>query len=72
MSIKRAIDGDSAVRLTLTALSPVTYEVACQAFGCEPNLTNDRDRASFFAVWAMLRVEFADAVVKELHQEDTE
>ena len=72
MGINRTIDGDSATRLTLAALSPITYEVACEAFGCEPNLANDAERTAFFAVWAMLRVDFADAVMRDLQSRETE
>ncbi|RQT38378.1 hypothetical protein [Burkholderia contaminans] len=41
------------------SVTPITFEVALKVFG-DPgvNLLDDRTRACFFAVWAMLVVEF--------------
>lgn len=46
------------------AHAPVDYSMACQAFGSTPNLNNDQERAAFFAVWAFMRSEYADAMLK--------
>lgn len=53
------------MRAYLVAHSPITYEVAVRCFFAAnermPAIENDADRASFFAVWSMLRAEFAEA-----------
>ena len=47
----------------------VPFEVAVMAFGSQPNLNNDTERAAFMAVWAMLRVELGDAMLRQLGYE---
>ena len=45
------------------AQAPITFEVVMLTYGGEPHITQDVDRAAFFAVWAMLRYEYADAML---------
>lgn len=45
------------------AKAPVTFDVVTLAYGGEPSITQDVDRAAFFAVWAMLQYEYADAMI---------
>lgn len=40
----------------------ITYDVAVKAFGSEPNLNSDLERAAFFAVWVFLIEEFNKAL----------
>lgn len=49
--------------------APVTFEVAMLAYGREPHILQDADRAAFFAVWAMLRYDYADAMLAASAQE---
>ena len=51
-------------RLAFT--SPITYDMALQVYGATPNLNDDKERACFFAVWALLVREWAEAVTEEL------
>lgn len=43
--------------------APITFEDASKAYGSHPRLSNDAERASFFAVWAVLRFEYADEMM---------
>lgn len=52
----------------LCAHAPITYEMTVRAFGGEPNLNNDAERAAFFAVWALLCREWAEAIIGEEHR----
>ncbi|MCZ2897312.1 hypothetical protein MTR01_25150 [Burkholderia thailandensis] len=46
--------------------SLITFDVALRAYGDpDVNLVRDMDRACFFAVWAMLVVEFEQALEDE-------
>lgn len=47
------------------AHAPVSFEMACQCWGDHSPQTDDRARASFAAVWALLRYEYADAMLAE-------
>ncbi|RVH56266.1 hypothetical protein CN213_16090 [Sinorhizobium meliloti] len=65
-------DGMS-LRAYLAAHAPVTFEMACRVFGDKPesiNLHDDTTRGAFLAVWALLRREYADAVLAELEGGD--
>ncbi|MCA8048034.1 hypothetical protein [Burkholderia arboris] len=45
------------------SMTPITFDIALRVFG-DPgvNLLDDQTRACFFAVWAMLVVEFEQAL----------
>lgn len=45
--------------------SPVGQDLVIQAFGTFPDMKDEAERASFFAVWARLKFEFADAMLAE-------
>lgn len=46
--------------------APIDFNVVCRAWGGDdPNLLEDKTRAAFFAVWALLRYEWADAMLAE-------
>ena len=45
------------------AQAPITFEFVMLAYGGEPHITQDADRAAFFAVWTMLQYEYADAML---------
>lgn len=62
-------EAENARVLTLAALSPVTYDIAVKAFGQDPDLCDDVARAAFFSVWALLKCEFADAMVEALRRQ---
>jgi hypothetical protein len=47
------------------AHAPIGFNEAVQALGTYPNLQSDRDRVAFIAVWARLRFEYADAMLRE-------
>jgi len=47
------------------AHAPVTFEMAVQAYGASPNLCNDMERRCFFAVWCLLRKEYAEQMLDE-------
>ncbi|MBS7703283.1 hypothetical protein [Chelatococcus asaccharovorans] len=49
------------------AHAPVDYLAAMAVHGGRPNLNNDQERAAFFAVWALMRYEYADAMIAEAH-----
>lgn len=42
----------------------ITYDLAVKAFGCEPDLNDDCERAAFFAVWAMVEAELGMAMMR--------
>lgn len=49
------------------ANNPIDFSIAVRAWGSrdgDVNFTDDQTRAGFFAVWALIRVEFADAMIK--------
>ena len=48
----------------LAMKAPITFEIACKAWGDDPNLCDDSTRKCFFAVWALLCFEWADAMVE--------
>lgn len=48
----------------LAMKAPITFEVACKAWGDDPNFCDDTTRKCFFAVWALLCFEWADAMVQ--------
>jgi hypothetical protein len=45
--------------------SPVDFDMVCKIFGGEPDLTNDQNRAAFFAVWAQANYEYAKAMLEK-------
>lgn len=49
--------------------APISFADAMNCYGGRPNLTDDAERASFFAVWAFLRIEFAKAMLATLEGE---
>lgn len=53
------------LRDQLAAHAPVDFMAAHQTYGRELNLNSDQERAAFFAVWALLRYEYADAMLHE-------
>jgi len=57
---------DVTGRLYLMAHSPITFDLAVQAFGAQPRLSHDGERDAFFAVWALLMRELAEAILGEL------
>lgn len=55
-------------RAYYAAHAPITLETVCLAFGSDPKLTElgrDATRASFMAVWALMRFEYADAMLRQ-------
>ena len=48
----------------LAMKAPITFEIACKVWGDDPNLCDDSTRKCFFAVWALLCFEWADAMVE--------
>ena len=48
----------------LAMKAPITFEIACKAWGDDPNLCDDSTRKCFFAVWALLCFEWAEAMVE--------
>lgn len=48
----------------LAMKAPITFEVACKAWGDDPNFCDDTTRKCFFAVWALLCFEWAEAMVE--------
>ena len=46
----------------LVMKSPITFDVVCKVWGDDPDLCCDSTRRAFFAVWAMLCFEWAEAV----------
>lgn len=53
------------VHETLAMKAPITFEIACKAWGDDPNLCDDKTRKCFFAVWALMCFEWAEAMVEE-------
>ena len=51
-------------RMRLVMKAPITFEVACKAWGDVPSLCDDSVRKCFFAVWALLCFEWAEAMVE--------
>ena len=51
-------------RMKLAMKAPITFEVACKAWGDVPSLCGDTTRRCFFAVWALLCFEWAEAMVE--------
>jgi hypothetical protein len=55
-----------SLRQYYAAHAPVSYEMACAAWGDQrPFINDDATRAGFMAVWAMLRFEYAEAMLHE-------
>lgn len=52
------------------AHAPVSYEMALAVYGSSEAPTSDTERAAFFAVWALLRREYASAMVAEIERLD--
>jgi hypothetical protein len=50
----------------LAAHAPIRREDVVRCYGCEPNLNNDGERRAYFAVWALLAVEYADVLGRTL------
>lgn len=61
-----------ALRDYFAAHAPITFDNACNTYGCQPNLNSDSERAAFFAVWAFLRCEYADAMLAERQKEPSD
>lgn len=54
------------LRDKLAMAAPITFEVALRVWGdSDVNLSDDTTRAMFFAVWALARYEYADAMLEE-------
>jgi len=51
-------------RMRLVMKAPITFEIACKAWGDVPSLCDDSVRKCFFAVWALLCFEWAEAMVE--------
>lgn len=45
--------------------SPIDFDMVCKIYGTEPDLTDQSNRAAFFAVWALANYEFAKAMADE-------
>lgn len=45
--------------------APITFEMACSAWGDTPDFSHDKVRETFFAVWALLNFEWAEAMMNE-------
>jgi hypothetical protein len=59
-----------SLRDYLAARAPIDFTFAMRVFGWSDDngpshLTHDADRASFMSVWALLRYEYADAMMAE-------
>lgn len=54
------------MRQHLALHAPITEAMAIRAFGATPNLASDSERAAFFAVWALLVQEWAEAALDQL------
>lgn len=61
-------------RLAIIANCPVPFESALKHYfkGADPYMHDDHVRAGFMAVWAMVQVEYADAVLAALERKDAE
>lgn len=55
-------DGMS-LRDWLAGEAPIDFDAACNTWGGVPQISNDKERAAFLAVWAMARYEYADAML---------
>ncbi|WP_404291476.1 hypothetical protein ACD578_05215 [Microvirga sp. RSM25] len=56
--------GGMTLRDYLAAHAPISFEMAAQVFGDVPPF-NDANRAAFLAVWALVRYEYADQMLRE-------
>ncbi|RKQ70157.1 hypothetical protein [Oceanibaculum indicum] len=45
--------------------APITFDQTLLVWGGDVALSKDPDRASFFAVWSLLRYQYADAMLTE-------
>lgn len=54
-----------SLRDYFAAHAPIDWDVAMRFWGRGKAPYTDQDRAMFFAVWTMLRYEYADAMLKE-------
>lgn len=64
---------DSELRDAFAMNAPIDFEVACGAFGVaahEYPLAPDTNRIPFLAVWAMIRYEYADAMLEARKKHD--
>jgi len=59
-------------RERIATMAPITFEVVAQEFRASPPFDRAADRSAFFAVWALLSVEWADALTAELDREKGE
>jgi len=64
-SWNQTFESGMSLRDYFAAHSPVDYLAAMAVHGGRPNLNNDHERAAFFAVWALMRREYADAMLSE-------
>lgn len=55
-----------SMRAYYAAHSPVGFDQAAATIGRWPDLRDDAERASFFTVWAKLRLAYADAMIQEM------
>ena len=61
------IKTDEDLRLAVLANSPITFEFALKVWGDpDVNLHDDTTRHCFFAVWALVQYEYADAVINQI------
>lgn len=56
------------LREYLVAHSPVTFAMAQSAYGAVVNLSDDTERSCFFAIWALLQKELAEAQIREMSE----
>lgn len=59
-----ASNGGMTLRDYFAAHAPVSYEAARHVYGGDGMWNDDCSRAAFFAVWTMLRYEYADAMIE--------
>ncbi|WP_439604543.1 hypothetical protein [Shinella sp.] len=64
----QVVDRDAEARSYFAAHAPVTFQDAVHCYGSMPNLNDNSERAAFFAVWAFLRAEYADAMTAEMNR----
>ena len=58
------VEMEMDVHEMLAMKAPITFEIARKAWGDDPNLCDDSTRECFFAVWALLCFEWAEAMVE--------
>lgn len=69
--VESVVDADRGmtIREEMASRAPITYAMVRDAWGSEPALGNDRERMAFLGVWALMSVEYADALLAELAKE---